>query len=73
MARRKTNEVLFTGLGGQRSVWLGRKPKGLQTTHSFREFVSRARRSTKDVVPGDNQLHLARHHRGYRPPGKEEA
>lgn len=74
MARRGkfTGETLHTSLQGTRSVWLGRKPRGERTTHSFNAFVARARRGRKEVVPGDNQLHLARHHRGYRPPGKED-
>lgn len=67
MARTRDNTILFTGLGGQRSAWHGRQPKGYRTTNSFAEFCRRARLKTKPVIPGDNQLHLERHHRGFDP------
>jgi len=72
LARRRDNTTLHTSLAGERSVWMGRRPKGLQDEHSFNAFVTKARRGTKRVIPGDNQLHLERHHRGYQPGRKTE-
>lgn len=64
MAKRRSNETTHTSLSGQRSVWIGRKPKGEQHTHSFKAFVAEARHSK------EGQAHLAQHHRGYKPGGK---